>query len=145
MLNMSFDINNNDWYLPSPYKSTIPKYTMEYTNALWSQIFSDLNDQIYTNVEFETIEQVRDAIRSFLSVLYSFKNLMTQLKQRSLYRQTHDDLLNARNYVDILPVGLDGAKKSIRDLCNSLMEKRSQLQKRNYERNLEQLDIFAHL
>ncbi len=60
---------------------------------------------------------------------------MTQLKQRSLYRQTHDDLLNARNYVDILPVGLDGAKKSIRDLCNSLMEKRSQLQKRNYERN----------
>ena len=151
MLNMPLDINdNNGWCPPSPvhfscsYRATIPKYTMEYTNVLWSRIFFDLNDQIYTNIEFETMDQVRDAIKSFLSVLYSFKNLMTQLKQHLLYRQTHDDLLNVRNYVDVLPVELDDVKKSIRDLCNNLMEKRGQLQRRNYERDFEKLDIFAH-
>ena len=95
------------------------------------------------NVEFETLEQVGDAIKSFLSVLYSFKNLITALKQRSLYRQTHDDLLNSRNYVDVLPVGLDDVKKSIRDLCSNLMKKRGQLQMRNYERDMKDGYIFS--
>ncbi len=72
-----------------------------------------------------------------------FQHLITDLRQRSLYRQTHDLLLNAKNYVNILPVGLDDVKNNIRDLCNNLMKKRNQIQSRINEEKKDYRDIFA--